>query len=824
MPGGSARTHGHATAVASPKPRRGRAALRLAALLASACLLAATAAAAGEPAGPAPGGAAAPGQVRPISAAKSQLGDLLRKWFAEGTAAGNDADWYDNRDRGHSHLDLGLYPQLRKVDYTDAERNRNIDYALQGRVLPLVVFGNSSTSAAVAAGGSNPRRAYSMPAGLAMLYAQYTHNNLYVYPSHMDHNVGHNGAGGYGDLYPTNTPCVIISQGSSGTDRPFMEAVASTLAAFRPEVKRRLVEAGLLMPTVQMILRRTNPQAPTLQDYLTGKAHPTVFEGFRVSDLKMAEMAHAIEADAIPPMVQLRAVEESRPVRGRDFFDLADSERLGDTPAVIARVFRGRDRDRRIVVSAEASFDLNKRPLTYHWVVLRGDASRIRLKALNEAGSVCEVTVSWHERRPVARGSALESNRIDIGVFVRNGVYYSAPGFLTFLCLDDEARAYDAGGRALEIGYGLGAVQVSVADWSALLGLLKADADSPGARLLKKALQAQEIPVILKAADEYRSAQAAADAAQQGVRQADATRQGAAEDRKAAERRRDEARVAAEKSPGPDAAAALRQAEADCARAVATDQAAEADAAAARKTADAAVKAAGDCLGQKRNGLKVPVNTLLTGALSTMAADPDLCLRSAAAIEAAVKSDDGRKAALDAARKRLAGFGLLKDQPGPAVELKPISEGPAPAALRLTRFEQALLERFNGEVLGRAVFAGIVTFSYEPNYVDPRIAASKSWRDVYQYNAKGECVGWTRYDGQAATEFNQWGLVVVARDALGRCLKGQAVRYEPASPAANPPARSGVALRWVLEPGTTEYEYADDNDWRGRLKMPAGAP
>jgi len=75
------------------------------------------------------------------------------------------------------------------------------------------------------------------------------------YPEHRDHDVGLNGdGGGYGDVYPTNTPYLIASQGSSGSDQPFMRAIPFTLAAFRPEVKKKLVETGLLMPTIQMIL------------------------------------------------------------------------------------------------------------------------------------------------------------------------------------------------------------------------------------------------------------------------------------------------------------------------------------------------------------------------------------------------------------------------------------------------------------------------------------------------------------------------------------------------------------------------------------------
>ena len=100
------------------------------------------------------------------------------------------------------------------------------------------------------------------------------------------------------------------------------------------------------------------------------------------------------------------------------------------------------------------------------------------------------------------------------------------------------------------------------------------------------------------------------------------------------------------------------------------------------------------------------------------------------------------------------GFGLLKDGPQGGFELTPIRGGAGPAAARLTRYERALLEQFNVQILGRVICGGAVNFSYKRNYVDMRIAIPKSWRDVYRYSPSGECLGWTRHDGAAATEFN----------------------------------------------------------------------
>jgi hypothetical protein len=389
---------------------------------------------------------------KPITTAQGKVGELLRQWWKEGTAAGNVGDFYDNRDGSHSDLNLGPYPQLQKIVYTPEDIKLRKHWAAQRVLLPHVVFGNSSTSAPPTTGGSNPRQYYTSTGGLAFLYKQYTGNNVYIYPEHRDHDPGHNGKNdGYGDLYPTNTPYLFISQGSSGSDQPFMRAIPFTLAALRPEVKKKLTEAGLLMPTLQMIFRSTVKNLKDPDDYLTAKAHPSVFEGSNVNDLAMVHKAHDLQLDNLPPMIQLKVLEEDQPIPGVDFFDIHATEKLADTPAVIARIFRGKQFQRRMLVSAADSYDLNKKPLTFTWVVLRGDPERIKI--VPRGKDQAEIFVSYHERRPIAPGSAMESNRVDIGVFAHNGTYHSAPGFITWFALDSEARKYDDKGRIQEISF-----------------------------------------------------------------------------------------------------------------------------------------------------------------------------------------------------------------------------------------------------------------------------------------------------------------------------------------------------------------------------------
>ncbi len=399
----------------------------------------------------------APPADTPIAKGFGEAGKLLVAWQAELAAAGNHGDLYDNHDRDHSNMKYGMFPQLTRIEYGKSAKARGLDNGLQaGMLFNGVTIGNSST--AITSGPfwrSQPRLALTNPRGAAMLYLQYTSNHLYFYPEHRDHDPGPDPAAGkgHGDVFAMNTPYLIISQGSSGSDRPFLNAVAATLAAFRPDVKVELTQTGTVMPTVQMIFRSSNKQVTEPKDYLSGKAHPTVFDGRQIDPVKMVTLAHEISKDKLPPVVQLKVAEEDRPVAGRDFFSTAAGERLFDTPCAIARVARSTQYARRMVVSAEASKDLNGHALTYHWSVLRGDAQRIKINKLNDAGSVVELLIPYHERGPIAPGSRMQSSRVDIGAFVHNGTYYSAPAFVTFFFLDNERRGYNDQHRIQVVDY-----------------------------------------------------------------------------------------------------------------------------------------------------------------------------------------------------------------------------------------------------------------------------------------------------------------------------------------------------------------------------------
>src|SRR5690606_6503021 len=223
---------------------------------------------------------------------------LLARLYARGLAAGNWGDLYENRDRGHSRLRLERHPQLTEVVYAGAVRRAGLDQGPAGRLLftaPLI--GNSSTALT---GGPfwRPLPRLMLTAGeeaSARLFQDYLAGQIHVYPEHRDHDPER------GDLLPANTPYYIVSQGSSGSDRPHLEALAMILAAFRPDTKRRLVETGLLAPTVQMVYRRSQVPVRTRADYLSGIAHPSAFARERIDLARAVALANAITPGDIPP-------------------------------------------------------------------------------------------------------------------------------------------------------------------------------------------------------------------------------------------------------------------------------------------------------------------------------------------------------------------------------------------------------------------------------------------------------------------------------------------------------------------------------------------
>lgn len=369
---------------------------------------------------------------------ESPAGALVQKWIDEKSSAGFAGVLYDNRDRDHSTLMHSAFPSLAFVEYEPAVQAANADFGVRpGQRFNLPTFGNASTSYVTPIfWRSNARMLLTDPLNATLTAESYLKNQLYCYPEHTDFDPE------FGDVFPVNVPFWLLSQGSSGSDQPFLKAIALTLAAFPPDVRRQLESSGLLMHTVQYILRRSLRFVQSEDDYFTGRAHPVVFQHEDLDVERMVQMAHQMQPSQIPPVVRLQVIDEDYAIPGIDYFSAGQGEPSLNTPLAVGRIFRTLKKKRRMVVDATGSSDLRGSPLSFRWVVLQGDPQKIQIRPLNDSGSRAEVSVEWHERAEIPWRKGMWSSRVDIGVFALNNESCSVPGMICSMTLASEQREY----------------------------------------------------------------------------------------------------------------------------------------------------------------------------------------------------------------------------------------------------------------------------------------------------------------------------------------------------------------------------------------------
>jgi len=626
------------------------------------------------------------------------VGRLLNEWYQDGTAAGLATITYENRDGQHSMLDTSLYPQLQVFQHSTSTGPDKGPASLL-RMGPTV--GNCSMAASAVSGGSLPRFNMMDPNGGRFLMMQYLANNLFIYPEHQDHDIGANGIGGYGDLYPANTPAVLISQGSSGSDQPFVRAVLSTIAAFPRETQRVLIQKRLLMPTVQAILRQNSRAVKKPDDYFTGAAHPVVFDAAMIDEEKMARLAQAMTPDMIPPLVQVEVAEESEPQPGKNVFEVPKplTHKLADARVSISRVFRGALDEYGMVISLSKSADIMGRPLQLRVQVLQGDPRAVRIES-SGTEPYARLRVRWQP--PFITRTGIRSHRVDIGVFAINGSSISAPAIISFYMLPNERRFYNERGRLSEIDYhapnpdlGLPASDKDLR-WLRVMLATSLAGDGLRSRLMEKLLNEEQRKTI-------QSLWMPLNQRLQSI-------------------------TALESKPDKkDSTARLRT----------------------ELENDLATALEKPFPGQEKVSLKLA----LTIVFHRLAEFSDLYLTFRKDIDTLAAQSPKPSAAADIRRElqRLIDLGVIIEQASGTL----ITTSPPD---KLTTADQHYLRCLNLTVLSQALFPDALDRAATPAFVDLRLTTPKPWRDVFRYDENtGQLLGWIRHQTGRTHSFDANG-------------------------------------------------------------------
>lgn len=642
----------------------------------------------------------------PVTTRTDEVGCMLNEWAAKGTAAGLSRLTYENRDDAHSPLPAHLWPGLKTHTFTEEERASGRFKGPATLVREVPVIGNCSMAAPADQGGSLPRIYFMSPGGIGFLAKQYFSNQLFVYPEHHDHDPGGNGIGGWGDLFPLNSPCLLISQGSSGSDQPFLQALFSTAAAFAPDVQRTLIERRLLAPTLQLLLRRHARGIISDADYLTGKAHPVVFDAARLDELQMVMAANRMTPGGIPPVTLIDIEEETAAEPGIHFFepDTPHPWQLATSPVSIARLFRANTDRYECTISIRAGGDLLARPLTHKAVVLQGDPALVEIQP-DSNGRRFRLSIQWQPpEKTTPLDSAIRSHRVDVGFFADNGVSLSSPAIFSLFMLPNERRFFDDKGRLTEICY-----QAANPD----IGLPTEDTDLRWIAAMQAMIQpADSLPGTL--------AERALEAPERAWFRVTLSRLSVLRDRL----------EKLEQDPAPEAKGrATRQ----------------------RKDLEAAIR---ESLATILPGTREQTaRRTLDIAFHSIARFADLYPSFHREIDALAAQSPHANAlpALKAEVQKLIDWGVLQRHadgrflPAHDKEKRPPAETYYLSAMNLT-------------VLSHALYPRALNRQPGPAWVDPRLTTRKAWRDVFRYDeSSGNRLGWTRHMTGKTLRFDAQG-------------------------------------------------------------------
>ncbi|MDB6075548.1 MAG: hypothetical protein JWO89_3188, partial [Verrucomicrobiaceae bacterium] len=405
--------------------------------------------------------------------------------------------------------------------------------------------------------------------------------------------------------------------------------------------------------------------------------------------LKMITLAHTMSAQTVPPLAFFEVVSERSATPGVDFFEgpRITDEKLGTSPVSVARIFRSSADEYSITLSASRSVDTQKRPLKYRWELLQGGREMVSIEPKDE-GRTVTLRVPWHS--PMISAAGIRSHRVDIGLFVSNGVTVSSPAIVSFYMLPNERRFFDAKGRLSEVCYEAANPEMGLPSdaedlrWLAFIEVAGVVDDSLVFHSLSDAMSRKQRAAFSQAWMEL------------------------------APTKRELDRLAAD----PASKGKADQQRATLGKALATTL---------------AIKASDEK--QQSITLREAVEAIV-GRVTDLA---DLFTADQQTLfSLAVKSPKASALAdLRAECKRLADWGVLVEKDG----VYKTAHSPA----RFTEADRYYLRQLHLTVLSQVLLPGLLERSPAPLFADPRLTTRKSWRDVYHYDAQGTRTGWDRF-------------------------------------------------------------------------------
>lgn len=334
---------------------------------------------------------------------------------------GNTGDLYVNRDGNHSVLARKGFPGVTSVSFDAACTAKGVVLDFPNMFFKYPVFGNCSR--ALVAGPlwrSLPRALMtSERRRLKHIEKFYFSNQVWVFPAVFDCPP----AGTNGDVFASVAPYWIVTQGKSWSDQYYLRAALEISRSLKSDVKKAIVEKGLLAPTVQMILRKSLLGVKMPDDYLTSLAHPTAFPPNGLDMARLKKMASEMKVEDIPPAVKIESVAFSSLLSG----DPIKGELTYATSAAWGIVLRRPDAERSFIIRAKGADE-------YAFRVVHGAEGAAKIGGTHKNAAI--VSVSKNLVSP--------TNRVDVAIFGRNaGGEWGAPAFVSFATVDPKSGYAD---------------------------------------------------------------------------------------------------------------------------------------------------------------------------------------------------------------------------------------------------------------------------------------------------------------------------------------------------------------------------------------------